>query len=337
VSGPLDATGIPHRRGNVARAGLDGVALAQSKQTPGKIRRVGFLAIGSRPTSLESDILGGFPRGMRELGYVEGKDYVIEWRFAEGKAENFASSAAEFARLNVDVIVAATGVGIEAARKATSTIPIVMVAMADPVKAGFVASLARPGGNTTGLSNQSMDIVGKHPELLRAAIPGLSSVAVLVNSASATSPIFLKQIRASASAIGMKVQSVEVRTAGEIEAALTELARERAGALIVTPNALLSAQARRIAELAVKRRMPTMFWTREHVEAGGLMSYGQDNAEHYYRAATYVHKIFKGAKPAELPVELATRIELVINLKTAKAIGLTIPQDLLFRADKVIE
>ena len=313
------------------------MALAQSKQTPGKIRRVGFLAIGSRPTSLESDILGGFPRGMRELGYVEGKDYVIEWRFAEGKAENFASSAAEFARLNVDVIVAATGVGIEAARKATSTIPIVMVAMADPVKAGFVASLARPGGNTTGLSNQSMDIVGKHPELLRAAIPGLSSVAVLVNSASATSPIFLKQIRASASAIGMKVQSVEVRTAGEIEAALTELARERAGALIVTPNALLSAQARRIAELAAKRRMPTMFWTREHVEAGGLMSYGQDNAEHYYRAATYVHKIFKGAKPAELPVELATRIELVINLKTAKAIGLTIPQDLLFRADKVIE
>jgi ABC-type uncharacterized transport system substrate-binding protein len=314
-----------------------GAVLAQSKQTPGKIRRVGFLAIGSRPSSLESNILGGFPRGMRELGYVEGKDYVIEWRFAEGKAENFASSAAEFARLNVDVIVAATGVGIEAARKATSTIPIVMVAMADPVKAGFVASLARPGGNTTGLSNQSMDIVGKHPELLRAAIPGLSSVAVLVNSASATSPIFLKQIRTSASAIGMKVRPVEVRTAGEIETALTELARERAGALIVTPNALLSAQARRIAELAAKRRMPTMFWTREHVEAGGLMSYGQDNAEHYYRAATYVDKIFKGAKPGDLPVELATRIELVINLKTAKAIGLTIPQDLLFRADKVIE
>jgi len=318
-------------------AGALSQALPLPAQQQGKIRRIGFLAIGSRPPSLDSHPLGGFPRGMRELGYAEGKDYVIEWRYAEGKLENFASAAAEFARLKVDVIVAATGVGIEAARKATSTIPIVMVAMADPVRAGFVASLARPGGNITGLSNQSMDIVTKHPELLRTAIPGLSGVAVLVNPDGQTGPIFLKQIQASASAIGMKVRPVEARTFAEIEAAFTVLTRAHAGAMIVTPHALFSAEAHRIAELALKSRMPTMFWTREHVEAGGLMGYGQDNAEHYYRAAYYVDKIFKGAKPGELPVELATKIELVINLKTAKAIGLTIPQDLLFRADKVIE
>jgi putative ABC transport system substrate-binding protein len=303
----------------------------------GKLRRIGFLANGARPASLESDLLGNFPRGMRDLGYVEGRDYVIEWRFAEGGRENFPALAADLVRQKVEVIVAATGDGIAAVRKATATIPIVMVAMADPVKAGFTASLARPGGNITGLSNQSMDTVSKHPELLRAAIPGLSSTAVLVNPASSTWSFFLKQIQASAGAIGMKVQPIEVRTAGEIDAALTGLTRERAGALIVTPNSLLSVHARRIAEIAQKRRLPTMFWTREHVETGGLMSYGQDNSEHYYRAATYVDKILKGAKPGDLPVELATKIELVINLKTAKAIGLTIPRELLFRADKVIE
>ncbi|HKA43145.1 MAG TPA: ABC transporter substrate-binding protein [Burkholderiales bacterium] len=310
---------------------------AHAQTKPGKLRRIGFLSQAARPAALESDALSGFPRGMRDLGYVEGRDYVIEWRFAEGRPENFATAAAELAKVNVDIIVAATGVGIEAARKATPTTPIIMVAMADPVRAGFVASLARPGGNITGLSNQSMDIVTKHPELLRAAIPGLFGVAVLVDPHQATGPIFLKQIQSSATAIGMKVTPVEARTPAEIEAAFNVLARDHARALIVTPHSLFSAQARRIAELAAKDRIPTMFWTREHVEAGGLMSYGQDNAEHYYRAATYVDKIFKGAKPGDLPVELATKIELVINLRTAKTIGLTIPRDLLFRADKVIE
>jgi putative ABC transport system substrate-binding protein len=303
----------------------------------GKVRRVGFLANGSRPASLESDFLGNYPRGMRDLGYVEGRDYVIEWRFAEGSNENFARFAAELVRLNVDVIIAATGTGVAAARNATGAIPIVMVSMADPVKAGFTPSLAHPGGNITGLSNQSMDVVTKHPELLRTAIPGLSSVAVLLNPNTPTTPIFWKQIQASATAIGMKVQPVEVRTAGEIDAALNRLAHERTRAVIVTPNSFLSVQARQIAELCAKRRIATMFWTREHVETGGLMSYGQDNTEHFYRAASYVDKIFKGAKPGDLPIELATKIELVINLKTAKAIGLTIPRDLLFRADKVIE
>ena len=302
----------------------------------GKVWRIGFLANGSRPASLESDQLGNFPRGMRELHYVEGRDYVIEWRFAEGRLEDFSRFAAELVRLNVDVIIAAAN-GVEASRDATGAIPIIMVSMTDPVKAGLVSSLARPGGNITGLSNQSMDVVTKYPELLRAAIPGLSSVAVLLNPSTPTATLFLKQIQASATAIRMKVLPIEVRTSDEIEVALTGLTRERAGALIVTPNGLLSAQGRRIAELAAKRRIATMFWTREHVEAGALMSYGQDNSEHYYRAAAYVDKIFKGAKPADLPIELATKIELVINLKTAKAIGLTIPRDLLFRADKVIE
>ncbi len=319
-----------------AGLGLLAVPLASLAQQS-KMRRVGFLANGSRPASLESDLLGNFSRGMRELGYVEGRDYVIEWRFAEGSPGNFSRFAAELARLNVDVLIAATLYGVDASRKATGAIPIVMVAMTDPVKAGFMSSLAHPGGNITGLSNQSMDVVTKHPELLRAAIPGLSSVAVLLNPNTPTAPLFLKQIQASATAIGMKVQPVEVRTAGEIDAALAGLTREHTRAMIVTPNGLLSVQGRRIAELAAKRRIATMFWTREHVEAGGLMSYGQDNAEHYYRAAAYVDKIFKGAKPGDLPVELASKIELVINLKTARAIGLTIPRDLLFRADKVIE
>ena len=319
-----------------AGLGLLAAPLASFAQQ-GKLRRIGFLANGSRPAALDSTPLGNFPRGMRELGYVEGKDYIIEWRFSEGKREIFATSAAELARLKVDVMVAATGPGIDAARKASGRIPIVMVTMADPVAAGFVASLAHPGGNITGLSNQSADVVSKHPELLRIAIPGLSNIAVLVNPSGVSASLFLKQIGASATAIGVKVRVFEVQTLGEIETAFGTLTRERAGAMIITPDALLSAQARRIVELAAKRRMPTMFWTREHVEAGGLMSYGQDNAEHYYRAAAYVDKILKGAKPGDLPVELATKIELVINLKTARAIGLTIPRDLLFRADKVME
>jgi len=308
-------------------------SMAQS----GKQRRIGILASGARPASLDSENLGNFSRGMRELGYVEGRDYVTEWRFAEGNLENFASMSAELVRLKVDVIVAATADGIGIALKATNTIPIVMVAMADPVKAGFTTSLARPSRNATGLSNQSMDTVSKHAELLRAAIPGLKSITILGNPASLTMPIFVKLIQDSANTLGIKVQVVGARSPVEIEAALVGLTRARTGALIVTPNALMSAQAGKIIELTRKNRLPTMFWTREHVESGALMSYGQDNAEHYYRAAAYVDKMLKGAKPGDLPIELATKIELVINLKTAKAIGLGIPRDLLVRAHKIVE
>ena len=306
-------------------------------QQPKKVWRIGFLAIGVRPASIEAHALGGFSRGMRELGYIEGRDFQIDWRFTEGKREVFFSAAAKLAQTKVDFIIAATGTGVEAARKATSSIPIIMVNMGDPVGAGFVASLARPSGNITGLSNQTGETISKHPEFLRIAMPGLSSVAVWINPPSPAALLYLKQIQTSAATLGMKVRLFEVGNAADIESAIDTQKRERINALIITPDPFFSAQSRKIAELALAGRIATMFWTRQHVEAGGLMSYGQDNAQHYHRAAYYVDKIIKGAKPAELPVEQGTSIELVLNLKTAKAIGLTMPKELLFRAQTVIE
>jgi len=312
-------------------------ASAQSRPAREKLRRVGFLMPGALPKSIENSTLGEFARGMRELGYVEGRDYLIEWRFAEGKPERFSSAAAELVNLHVDVIVAATGQGIQAAQRATKTIPIVMVAIADPVAAGFVSSLSRPGGNVTGLSNQSADVVGKHPELLRAVAPGLSGVAVLLNPTGPSMPFLLKQIEASTSRMGLKLRRIEARNTAEIDAGFRALPRGSVGGIIVTADPLFSAHSGRIAELALKSRFPTIFWTREHVEAGGLMSYGQNNAEHYYRAANYVDRLFKGARPGDLPVELATRIELVLNRRTARALRLELPSDLIVRADRVID
>jgi len=271
------------------------------------------------------------------LGYVEGKNIVIEYRYAEGKYERLPGLAAELVQMKVDVILAGGTPALQAAQQATTTIPIVMVRTGDPVGRGFVASLSRPGGNITGLSNVAVDVSSKYLELLRVAVPKLSRVTVLVNPANPIQPDYLKRIQAAAQASGVKVSPIEASTESEIEAALVLMKQERAGALIVLPDGFFQAQARRIAELAAQQRLPTLFWTRGPVESGALMSYGQNLAEHYYRAATYVDKILKGAKPGELPVEQPTKIELVINLKTAKAIGLTIPQELLFRTDKVIE
>jgi putative ABC transport system substrate-binding protein len=238
--------------------------------------------------------------------------------------------------MKVDVIVAATPPGIQAAQQATATIPIVMVRIGDPVGAGFVASIARPGRNITGLSNMDVEVMSKYLELLRVAVPKLSRVTVLVNPGHPRHPDYLKRIQATATTNNVKISPAQVSTESQIEAVFGAMKRERAGALIVLPDTFFAAQARRIAELAAQHRLPTMFWTRESVESGGLMSYGQNNAEHYYRAATYIDKILKGANPGDLPVEQPTKFELVINLKTAKALGLTM-QDLLFRADKVIE
>ena len=306
-------------------------------QQPKKLWRIGFIAIGARPPSLQSHALGGFARGMRELGYIEGQDYIVEWRFPEGKQEAFTSGAAELAQMKVDFIIAATGTGIDAARKATSTIPIIMVNVADPVGAGLIKSLARPGGNLTGMSNQTGETISKHPEFLRIAIPSLSGIAVLHNPNSVSSPLFLKQIQASATTLGLKVRLLDVRAVADLDGVFDALKKERVRALIVTPDPLLSTHSRRVTEFARDHRIATMFWTRQHVEAGGLMSYGQNNGAHYHRAAYYIDKIIKGAKPAELPVEQGTHIELVLNLKTAKAIGLTMPKELLFRAETVIE
>ena len=273
--------------------------------------------------------------GLRELGYVEGKNIIIEYRWAEGKYERLPGLAAELVQMKVDVIVAAA-VAIQAAQQATTTIPIVMVRTGDPVGSGFVASLSRPGRNITGLSNINLDVSSKYLELIRAAVPKLSRVTVLVNPTHPNHPNFLKRIQAADKTNSVKISPAQASTASQIEAAFGAMTRERAGALIVLPDPFFLAQARRIAELAAQHRLPTMFWTRVPVESGGLMSYGQNIAEPYYRAATYVDKILKGAKPGDLPVEQPTKFELVINMKTAKALGLTM-QDLLFRADKVIE
>jgi putative ABC transport system substrate-binding protein len=239
--------------------------------------------------------------------------------------------------MKVDVILAGGGPAVRAAKQATTSIPIVMARVGDPVGSGFVASLSRPGGNITGLSNILVEVASKYVELLRAAVPKLSRATVLVNPTNPTHPDYFKRVQATEKTNTITISRIQAGTASQIEAAFGAMKQERAVALIVLGDPFFASQAHLIAELARQHRLPTMFWTRGPVESGGLMSYGQNNAEHYYRAATYVDKILKGAKPGDLPVEQPTKIELVINLKTAKAIGLTIPKDLLFRADKVIE
>jgi len=304
-----------------------------AQQQRSKVARIGVLESTSSSANQREALIAG----LRELGYVEGKNMIIEDRWAEGNYERLPGLAAELVQMKVDVIVAGATPAIQAAQRATSTIPIVMVRVGDPVRSGFVASLARPGGNITGLSNISVDVSSKYLELLRAAVPRLSRVTVLVNPANPIHPDFLKRVQATEKTNSVTISPVEASTASQIEAAFAAMTRERAGAVIVLPDPFFASQARPIAGLAAQHRLPTMFWTRVPVESGALMSYGQNNEEHYYRAATYIDKILKGAKPGDLPVEQPTKIELVINLKTAKVIGLTIPQQLILQADKVIE
>ncbi len=306
-----------------------------AQQQPAKVFRIGFL--GAASASGYASRVEALRAGLRDLGYVEGKNIVIEYRWAEGKYELLPGLAAELVQLKVDVIVASPTPSIQAAQQATTTIPIVMVASADPVGAGFVASLSRPGGNITGLSNIAIDLSSKYLELLRVAVHKLSRVAVLVNPSHPNHPDYLKKMQATAKTTGVKVLPVQAGTTSQIEAAFGAMAREHAGALIVLPDPFFLTQVRQIAELAAKNRLPTMFWSRELTEAGGLMSYGQNLLDHFRRAATYVDKILKGAKPADLPVEQPTKLELVINRRTAKALGLNIPNELLLRADKMIE
>jgi ABC-type uncharacterized transport system substrate-binding protein len=312
-------------------------SLVSFAQQQGKIWRIGFLSQRPRPASLDSDIFGAFRRGMRELGYVEGKNLVIEWRWAEGKYDRLPELAAELVQMKVDVIVAAGAQDISAAQKATSTIPIVMATAPDPVGSGFVKTLARPGGNITGLSNLSAEVSPKHLEMLLSMVPKLSRVAVLVNPANPAHAMVLKSVQSAAQRTSAKILPVEARTAPEIEKAFSAMAREKAGAVIVARDGFFIQQVRQIAELAAKNRLPSISGYRNYAEAGGLMSYGQNPAESFRRAATYVDKILKGAKPGDLPVEQPTKFELLINRKTAKALGLTIPQSLLISADRVIE
>ena len=298
-----------------------------------KVARIGLLEPASSLANRREALIAG----LRDLGYVEGKNIVIEYRSAEGKYERLRGLADEMVRMKVDVIVAVAPIAVQAAQRATTTIPIVMVTTADPVGSGFVASLARPGRNITGLSNINVEVSNKYLELLRLAVPKLSRVSVLLNPAHPNHPNYLKRIQAMDKTNSVRISPAQAGTASEFETAFAAMKQERAEALIVLPDAFFLAQGRRIAELAAQQRLPTMFGNRDPVEAGGLMSYGQNNAEHYYRAATYIDKILNGARPGDLPVEQSTKFELVVNVKTAKAIGLSIPRELLLRADKVIE
>ncbi len=277
-----------------------------------------------------------FLQGMREFGYVEGKNLAIEFRFGEGKDERLAEMAANLVQQKVDAIVATASPAIRAAQKATRTIPIVMVATADPVGSGFVASLARPGANTTGLSSGGTVISAKHVELLMTAVPRLSSLAVLGNPRSSSLPAILEELRSAAQKLGLRMVRVDMTTPQDIEPAFDVMRRERVEGVIVVHAPLVVANRRQITELAAKHRIPAIYGARDYIEVGGLMSYGTNVIENYRRAATYVDKIFKGAKAGDLPIEQPTKFELVINLKVAKALGLTIPPDLLLRAEQVI-
>jgi ABC-type uncharacterized transport system substrate-binding protein len=306
--------------------------LISLSQRPPKLWRIGFLSARGHPASLDADFYGGFPRGMRELGYVEGGNVVFEWRFANGNAESLSGMAVELVRLNVDVIVTAGKAATGAAQKATTTIPIVMGAVADPVGSGLVASLSHPGGNITGLSNLSGDLRSKHLEMLLRVMPALTRVGVMMNPADQTTIVNL-QIEAQKS--NVTILPAQAQVPQQIEGAFTGLARDNAGALIVSLNPLFVQQRRQIADLAVKHHLPSISPNREFAEVGGLMSYGQNQADSYRRAATYVDKILKGAKPAELPIEQPTKFELVINMKTAEGLGIKIPQSILLRAERV--
>ena len=310
--------------------------LASFAQKHDQVRRVGFL-IARRLAPGDTNYYRAFPEGMRELGYVEGKNLVIEWRYADGKFERLPELAAELVQLKVDVIVTAGTAATSAAQKATTTVPIVMGTTNDAVISGFVKSLALPGGNITGISNLTVDLSAKDLEILLSVEPKLSRVAVLVNPGNSAHAPIVKTVQAAALKPGVKILPLEARTTQEIEDGFSTVAQQNAGAVLVALDAFLVQQGRQIAELAVKYRMPSVFAVREHVEVGGLMSYGPNLSDNYRRAATYVDKIFKGAKPGNLPIEQPTKFELIINLKTAKALGLTIPQSLLLRADEVIQ
>jgi len=303
-------------------------------QQPNKVPRIGYLAASSATDLARID---AFRRGLRELGYEEGKNIAIEYRYAEGKRDRLPALADELVRLNVDVIFTGGANATHAAKKATSTIPIVMAQSPDPVAEGFVASLANPGGNITGLSSLAPELIGKRLELLKEIVPGLSRVAVFGTSTSAGNARSLRETEDAARAFGIKLQYLDVLTRKDFETAFRAAKKGRADAVFMMVwGAVLNPHRIEFAELAVKSRVPVMYGEREHVEAGGLMTYGVSEIDLNRRAATYMDKILKGAKPADLPVEQPKKFELVINLKAAKQIGLTIPPNVLARADKVI-
>jgi putative tryptophan/tyrosine transport system substrate-binding protein len=302
-------------------------------QQPKKVPRIGYLAPGS-PSAFQVE---AFRRGLRDLGYIEGKNLLVEYRYAEGNQDRIPGLVAELVQLKVVVLVVGAQASIRAAKQATKTIPIVMLSSVDPVAAGMVDSLARPGGNITGLARLTRDLSGKRLELLKEVVPGMSRVGVLRDTDDPASPIAFKEYEAAAGALKIQLQSLEVqRPNPDLEAAFHTATKGRVSAVITIRNPVFSRYPKPIADLAIKNRLPSMYEGSDYLEVGGLMSYASNDAEQWRRAAYYVDKILKGAKPANFPIEQPTKFELVINLKTAKQIGLTIPQSVLFRADRVI-
>ena len=304
-------------------------------QQPTKIPRIGYLSTVS--PAANATRIEALRQGLRELGYVEGKNIVIEWRYAEGKVDGLPSLAAQLVNLNVDLIITAASPPTRAAKELTRTIPIVMAFDDDPVGSGFVASLARPGGNITGLSSLALQIGGKQLELLKEIIPRLSRVAILGTSTVPQYANLVKEIDLAAKAVEVNVQELDVLNASDIENAFGAASKELADAVLVMGSPILNSHRAQIVVLAAKSRLPATYSRPEYVQDGGLLYYGTSFPALFHRAATYVDKILKGAKPAELPVEQPTKFELVINLKTAKQIGLTIPPNVLARADRVIK
>jgi ABC-type uncharacterized transport system substrate-binding protein len=308
--------------------------LAARAQQPAKLPTIGYL--GANTPSVESQRIAAFVQRLRELGWIEGRTFAIEVRWAEARNERFAEIAAEFVRLKVDVIVTAGTATVVTAKQATSVIPIVFAVAGDPVSTGLVATLARPGGNVTGLSLQTTDLVGKRLELLREVVPGLGRLAIMANIGTPLAVLEMREVQATARTLGFEIATSEIRRAEDITPAFDAL-KGRADALYVVADPLVTTNRIRINTLALGARLPTIHGQQGNVEAGGLMSYGANFPDLYRRAANYVDKILRGAKPADIPVEQPTRFDLVINLATAKALGLDIPPTLLARADEVIE
>ena len=311
-------------------AGALAAPRATEAQQTGKTHRIGFLRNGPPPKTF----IDGFRQGLRELGYVEGQNIIIEYQLPE-TADQLLDAATTLVRRNVEVILASGTPPVPAAKRATSTIPIVFVASIDPVATGVVVSLARPGGNVTGFAGTHADLMGKRLELLREIVPRLSRVAILAHAENPGNAEYIRQADLAASAVGVAVDHVTIQHAGDLERVFSRA--QSAHALIQLDDVVFTSHRRQVVELAVKHRLPAMYGFREFVDAGGLMAYGPDLPDLYRRAAGYIDRIFKGAKAAELPIDQPTKFELVINLKTAKALGLTIPPSLLLRADQVIE
>ena len=311
-------------------------SIAEAQQ-PKKVPRIGYVRVVGVP-SIPGPNVEAFRQGLNGLGYVEGRNILIEFRYAEGKRDRVPSLVAELVQLKVDILVSTAPSAIGAAKKATKTIPIVMVTTQDPVATGIVDSLARPGGNITGLTTLTRELSGKSLELLKEVIPTISRVGVLAVAGPTVPGNALKEYEAAGRALKIPIQPLLVRSPNpDIEGAFREAAKGRVTAVVAARNNVLSPHTKKIAELAMQNRLPSMLERSDYAEAGGLMSYGANDAEQFRRAAYYVDKILKGAKPAELPVEQPIKFEFIINLKTAKALNLTIPQSVLFRADKVIK